>query len=101
MPPSDLSQFKAIRFAAKGNGKKYMLVVRRAAVRDYGQFRSDFIAKPEWSEITIKLDDLQQPDWAHPIPRGWVDVIQIAFMPDKLFSDEDYDLSVDSVELVK
>jgi chitinase len=101
MPASDLSQFKAVKFAAKGNGKKYMLVMRRQAVRDYGQPRAEFTAKPEWSEITIKFDDLQQPDWAHPVPRGWVDVIQIAFMPDKLFSDEDYDLSVDNVELVK
>jgi len=101
MPSSDLSQFKAVRFAAKGNDKKYLLVVRRSAVRDYGQFRGDFIAKKEWSEITIKFDDLQQPDWAHPIQKGWVDVIQIAFMPGITFSDEDYDLSVDNVELVK
>jgi hypothetical protein len=35
------------------------------------------------------------------VPRGWVDVVQIAFMPDKMFSDEDYDLSLDDVELVK
>jgi chitinase len=101
MPSSDLSQFKAIRFAAKGNNKKYMVVFRRSAVRDYGNFRADFVAKQEWSEVTVKFDDLQQPDWAHPVPRGWVDVIQIAFMPDKLFSDEDYDLSIDNVELVK
>ncbi len=100
-PTSDLSQFKAVRFAAKGNGKKYMVVLRRGAVRDYGQFRAPFLAPKEWTQVEVKFDDLQQPDWAHPVPRGWVDVIQIAFMPDVLFSDEDYDLSIDNVELVK
>ena len=42
MPNSDLSQFKAIRFAAKGDGKPYLVVFRRAAVRDYGHFRGVF-----------------------------------------------------------
>ncbi|HEX9298084.1 MAG TPA: CIA30 family protein [Polyangiaceae bacterium] len=101
MPTSDLSQFKAIRFAAKGNAKKYMVVLRRGAVRDYGQFRAPFSAPKEWTQVEVKFDELQQPDWAHPVQRGWVDVIQIAFMPDVLFSDEDYDLSIDNVELVK
>ncbi len=101
MPSSDLSQFKAVRFAAKGNGKKYMVVLRRGAVRDYGQFRAPFQTGKDWAEVTVKFDDLQQPDWAHPVPRGWVDVTSIAFMPDVLFSDEDYDLSIDNVELLK
>jgi hypothetical protein len=101
MPSSDLSQFKGVRFAAKGNGKKYMLVVRRATVRDYGHFRAEFTARAEWTEIEVKWSDLQQPEWAHPIPRGWVDVTAIAFMPHALFSDEDYDLGIDDVELVK
>jgi len=101
MPPSDLSQFKAVRFAAKGNGKRYMVVLRRGAVRDYGQFRASFATTKEWQEVTVKFDDLQQPDWAHPVPRGWVDITSIAFMPDVLFSDEDYDLSIDNVELLK
>jgi hypothetical protein len=54
-----------------------MLVVRRAAVRDYGQFRTDLLL-PEWSEITIGSTTcatrLGAPD------SRWVDVIQIAFM---------------------
>jgi hypothetical protein len=101
MPPSDLSQWKGVRFAAKGNGKNYLLVVRRAAVRDYGQFRAQFSTSADWTEVQIPFADLQQPDWAHPVPRGWVDVTSIAFMPGALFSDEDYDLGIDDVELFK
>jgi chitinase len=101
MPSSDLSRFEAIRFFAKGNGKTYMVVFRRGAVRDYGHFRAPFATTKDWTEIEIKFDDLRQPDWAHPVPRGFVDVTSIAFMPDVLFSDEEYDLSIDDVELVK
>jgi len=101
MPSSDLSQFKAIRFAAKGDGKTYLVVLRRGAVRDYGHFRAIFKAPKEWAPVEIKFDDLKQPDWAHQTPRGFVDVTSIAFMPGVSFSDEDYDLSIDNVELVK
>jgi hypothetical protein len=101
MVPSDISQFKGVRFAVKGNGKKYMLVVRRGAVRDYGHFRAPFATSADWSEVEVKFADLQQPDWAHPVPRGWVDVTSIAFMPDTMCSDEDYDLGVDDVRLVR
>jgi hypothetical protein len=101
MPTSDLSQFKAVRFAAKGDGKTYLVVLRRGAVRDYGHFRAIFKASKEWTPVEIKFDDLKQPDWAHQTPRGFVDVTSIAFMPGVSFSDEDYDLSIDNVELVK
>jgi GH18 family chitinase len=101
MPNSDLSQFNGIRFWAKGNGKKYMVVLRRGAVRDYGHFRAAFTTSHDWTEVHVKFDDLQQPDWARPVARAWVDVTSIAFMPDILFSDEDYDLSLDDVQLVK
>jgi chitinase len=101
MPSSDLSQFKAVRFAAKGDGKRYLVVFRRGAVRDYGHFRAPFVAGKEWTQIEVKFDDLKQPDWAHQVPRGFVDVTSIAFMPGVSFSDEDYDLSIDNIELVK
>jgi hypothetical protein len=99
--PSDLSQFKAVRFAVKGNGKKYMIMLQRPPVRDYGNFRAQFTAPKEWTEVEIKFDDFQQPDWAHPIQKGWVDVTGIRFLPDAQFSDEDYDISIDNLELVK
>jgi len=62
-------QFKGIRFAAKGNGKKYMVVLRRGAVRDYGQFRAPFSTGKDWAEVTVKFDDLQQPTGRTPFTR--------------------------------
>src|SRR5205823_5041760 len=74
---------------------------RRGAVRDYGHFRAPFLASRDWKPIEISFDALQQPDWGRPIARAWVDVTSIAFMPDALFNDEDYDLAVDDVVLTK
>jgi chitinase len=98
---ADLSGWKAIRFAAKGDGKKYDLLLSRSAVRDYANFRASFTAPKEWTTIELKFDDFKQPDWGHQLSKVWVDVSAIAFSPTSTFSDEDFDLSVDDLVLVK
>jgi len=98
---ADISAFKSLRFAAKGDGKTYDLKLMRAAVRDYAQFRVSFTAPKEWSTVEIKFDDMKQPDWGHKLGKAWVDVSGISFAPTATFNDEDFDLSIDDVELVK
>jgi len=98
---ADISDYKTLRFAAKGNGKTYDVKVMRSAVRDYAQFRVSFTAPKEWTTIEVKLDDMKQPDWGHKLGKVWVDVSGISFAPTATFNDEDFDLSIDDVELVK
>ena len=71
---ADISDYKILRFAAKGNGKTYDVKMMRSAVRDYAQFRVSFTAPKEWTTIEVKLDDMKQPDWGHKLGKVWVDV---------------------------
>lgn len=52
--------------------------------------------------MTLPLSGFYQPGWAKPVPMGWADVRQFQFAPDAgVFSDDDFDLWVDNIELVK
>ncbi len=99
--PVDLSQFSAIEFWVKGNNKTYSVLLGRAAVQDYAHFRQDFIAGPKWTKVTLKLADFKQPSWGKPVPFKLSDIQNIAFTPGANFSDEDFDLWVDDITLVK
>jgi chitinase len=98
---ADISGYKSLRFAVKGDGKTYDVLLTRAAVRDYAHFRTSFKAPKEWTTVEVKFDDLKQPDWGHQLTKAWVDVAAIAFSPTAQFNDEDFDLSIDDIELVK
>jgi hypothetical protein len=97
----DLSQFTAIEFWVKGDSKVYSLALGRAAVQDYCNFREEFKSTPTWTKVTLKLKDFTQPAWGKQVPFGLSDIMQMTFSPGASFSDEDYDLWVDDVTLVK
>lgn len=97
----DLSGFKGILFSTKGNGKDYSVVLARAAVQDYCNFRQDFKTSAEWRTISLPLDKFKQPDWGRQVPIAFTDVMYMAFTVSAAFSDEDFDLWVDDVTLVK
>jgi hypothetical protein len=97
----DLSGFKAIEFWVKGDGKDYSFMLARAAVQDFCNFRKEFKSTSGWTKVTIKLADLTQPAWGKPVPFKLSDVLYVTFAPGASFSDEDYDLSVDDVVLLK
>ncbi len=98
----DLSDFSAFRFYSKGDGRPYVLKVERASISDFGYEESGFTAPPDWTQITLPFSGFNQPPWAKQVPPGWQDVRQIEFSPDaSIFSDEDFDLWVDQIELVK
>ncbi len=98
---ADLSDFKAIEFWAKGDGKFYSLVLARAAVEDYGNYRLDFKGAPEWTKVVLNFTDFKQPNWARQVPYKLSDVLFLAFEPNADFSDEDFDLWLDDITLVK
>ena len=99
--PEDLSDFKSVEFYAKGDGKNYSVILARAAVEDYCNFRNDFKAPSEWTKVTINLSDFSQPAWGKQVPPGLKDVLYLAFTPNADFSDEDFDLWIDDLTLLK
>jgi len=98
---ADISGFKAVEFWVKGDGKTYAFMVARAAVQDFCHYRKEFKTTTGWTKVTIKLADLTQPAWGKPVPFKLSDVLYFTFAPGASFGDEDYDLSVDDVVLVK
>ncbi len=98
---SDLTPFSKIRFWAKGNGKSYVVALIRSAIRDYAYPRASFVASAEWTLVELPFDGFAQPNWGRKIEAGRFDVTGISFQPGSTFNDEDYDLAVDDVALVK
>ncbi len=99
--PTDFSSVRAVRFWAKGNDKDYALAVHRAAVHDYAFPFATFRAGASWSQIEVPIATLKQPSWGQKVEASWTDVNALAFQPGPAFDDEDFDLWVDDLELVK
>ena len=99
--PTDFSPVRAIRFWAKGNGKKYSAALHRLAVHDYAFPIAIFPATATWAAVELPLGDFKQPNWGQKLDASWVDVNAIAFQPAPEFDDEDFDLWIDDLELVK
>jgi hypothetical protein len=98
---TDLSPFVAVRFWTKGDGKSYVLALVRSAVRDYAHPRASFTAPAKWTQVEIRFDALKQPSWGKAVAPGQFDATALSFQPGSQFNDEDYDLSIDDVELVR
>jgi chitinase len=99
--PTDFSSVRAVRFWAKGNAKDYALAVHRAAVHDYAFPFATFRVGPSWTRIEVPLATLKQPTWGQQLDVSWTDVNALALQPGPAFDDEDFDLWVDDLELVK
>jgi chitinase len=99
--PTDFSTARAVRFWAKGNQKEYALAVHRLAVHDYAFPLATFKATTSWAQIEIPLSVLKQPNWGQKLDVSWTDVNALAFQPGPAFDDEDFELWIDDLELVK
>ena len=98
---SDFAPVASLRFWAKGDGKRYGLAIQRSAVHDYAFPLALFTAPREWTQIELKTSDFKQPDWGQKIAGPFTDAIGLAFAPGPQFDDEDFELWIDDVELVK
>lgn len=98
---TDFEPVASIRFWAKGNGKRYGVALQRSSVHDYAFPIALFTAPAEWTQIELKLADFKQPDWGQKVPGPYTDAIGLSFTPGPQFDDEDFDLWVDDVELLK
>lgn len=96
----DLSQYKALRFWAKGDGQEHRAQLNKASVKDFAHYSVGFIATPQWTQYTFPLDKFEQPtSWGDRVPRTWEDVNLIAFMPG--LKNQSFEYYVDHVELIK
>ena len=99
--PTDFSSVRALRFWAKGNGKQYAASLHRQAIHDYAFPAAAFPVTSSWSLVELPLADFKQPNWGQKLDGSWTDVNAIAFQPGPSFDDEDFDLWIDDLELVK
>jgi hypothetical protein len=98
---TDFSGVLSLRFWAKGNNKQYAASLHRLAIHDYAFPSATFSVTNVWSSIELPLTDFKQPNWGQKLAPSWSDVNAIAFQPAASFDDEDFDLWVDDLELVK
>ncbi len=98
--PADISGFKAVEFMAKGDGKSYGVALHLNQITDFAHYRAEFKAPKEWAKIRLNLDDFRQPSWGKAVPQDFEAVKALAFDPAGM-NDEDFDLSIDDVTLVK
>ena len=100
-PVTDFEPVASIRFWTKGDGKRYGVALQRSSVHDYAFPIALFTAPAEWTQVELKLADFKQPDWGQKIAGPYTDAIGLSFTPGAQFNDEDFDLWIDDVELVK
>gem|GEM_PF-861484 len=98
--PMDLSDYKAIEFWAKGDGKNYEVQLFLTQITDYAHYRLSFQAPKTWTKVRLVLSDFKQPDWGGKVPQDFSSIKEILFAPQGM-NDEDFDLSIDDVTLVK
>jgi uncharacterized lipoprotein YddW (UPF0748 family) len=96
--PVDLRAFSHLRFRARGDGKAMEVVLKRASVSDYGDYRASVTPGADWQSFDIALDEFRQPGWAEPVPRGFADASLLIFQPGSR-DDEDFWFEIDDVEL--
>jgi hypothetical protein len=98
--PKDLSAYAALRFYAKGDGKKYRVRLGRDAVKDYCDFEYTFVAPKEWTRIVAPLSEFAQPKWGKQMARSFADVNKIGFLALAPGDDEDFDLRFTDVDFI-
>jgi hypothetical protein len=58
--PKDMSAFTGVQFYARGDGKKYRVLLSKENVRDGNHFYMEFTAGPEWTLIRAPFSKLGQ-----------------------------------------
>ena len=98
--PVNLSGFHAIEFWARGDGKQYRFAADNTTVQDSCYYEESFTAPKVWTKVHIEFADMAQPAWGKEVFRDFGSVKRLFFMP-KGMTDEDFDLSISEVILVK
>jgi hypothetical protein len=95
--PMDLGAYQSLRFWVKGDGKRHVVKLMRAAVEDFDHFKFAFPATKGWTQLKVPFSAFTQSGWGKSLPREFHDVTAIQF--EAGVHDSDYSFCIDQVEL--
>lgn len=95
----DVSGFKGLRFATRGDGQSYMVVMTTQGVKDFDDFSYLFKPTAEWATIDIPFTKFKQTGFGAPMRWSGKDVTAIRFQIQTFGPPIDhYELAVDDIE---
>ncbi len=95
----DVSGFKGLRFAARGDGQSYMVVMITQAVKDFDDFSYLFKPTSEWTTLDIPFTKLKQLGFGAPMRWSGKDLKAIRFQIQTFGPPiSHYEFAVDDVE---
>ncbi|MGH7443152.1 MAG: CIA30 family protein [bacterium] len=95
----DIRGYSALSFYVRGDGGHYRVQLCRATVKDFAFPEAGFDAPRNWTKVSLPLSSFEQPSWGKSVGGDLSDVEKINFTPTS--ADQDYDLSIDDLTLVK
>lgn len=95
--PQDLGRFQSLHFWVKGDGKRYVVKLMKASITDFDQFKFEFPAGTDWTELAVPFSAFNQAGWGQVQPRDFNDVTSVQF--EAGVNEATYDLQVDQVTL--
>ncbi len=99
-PATDISDYSAIEFDARGNGEEYNLLYISDLVKDYNFHAAQFRPAKDWQTIRIPVSDIKQSTkFGKQIPLDLKTIRVISFCA----AGKDYpiDLDLKNIHLVK
>jgi hypothetical protein len=79
--PKDMSKVTGVRFYARGDGRKYRLLVSRENVKDGNHFAYEFTAPTEWKLFQVSFSKLaQSPYFGEQIPWSATNITGLGFL---------------------
>lgn len=100
--PVDISQYNAIEFWAKGDGKSYRMKLRSPVTGDYDDFGYNFAPTDEWTRYVVTFDQLKQEGWGKKVnsDQALSQVISITWQTINQPHDS-IDLAVDNIRFIQ
>ena len=96
----NITGYSGVSFWVKGDGKEHAVRLEKDAVTDYAHYTFAFTASKEWTKVTVKFTEFQQPaDWGNKVPQVFNDVSRITFVPKA--EGQEYEFFIDEVTLTK
>jgi len=99
--PVDVSEYQALTFMARGDGKSYQVKLETDAVEDYDYHQ--FVFTPvtdEWRQYIIPLSLFRQQGWGVPSPFTGTDVKSVVWASIGPHCDDAVELDVDQVAFI-
>lgn len=95
----DVSRFKGLRFAARGDGQSYMVVMITQGVKDFDDFSYLFKSTAGWTTVDVPFTKFKQMGFGAPMKWSGKDLKAIRFQIQTFGPPiSHYEFAVDDVE---